>query len=280
VYEADYLNPRWAEDPTYILDQVRFFLAKPQAAASRDAAQRIRQEAEAKVRRAAGWRAPIISWLVGRLRRAMAARERAKSSIAELSVPSKALALEIGRRLVRAGHLNRPEQAYFLSATDLQCWLEGWWDGAGADELASDRERQREAWLAEAAPPDVISEEPDGRVTAKPVISGRQGQSWAGIGAAPGHARGKARVIRDPREGNTLRSGEILVAPSTDPGWTPLFLRAGGIVMASGGYLSHGAIVAREYGIPAVVNLPGILEDLKSRDVVVVDGDRGRVTRE
>ena len=112
------------------------------------------------------------------------------------------------------------------------------------------------------------------------MISGRQGQSWEGIGAAPGHARGKARVIRDPREGNTLESGEILVAPSTDPGWPPLFLRAAGIVMASGGYLSHGAIVAREYGITAVVNLPGILDDLKSGDVLVVDGDTGRVTRE
>jgi pyruvate,water dikinase len=76
-----------------------------------------------------------------------------------------------------------------------------------------------------------------------------------------------------------LQPGEILVAPSTDPGWTPLFLRASAIVMASGGYLSHGAIVAREYGIPAVVNLPGILEDLKSGDMLVVDGDAGKVTR-
>lgn len=280
VYEADYLNPRWAEDPAYILDQVRFFLANPQAAASREGAQRVRRETEAKVRRAAGWRAPMVFWLVGRLRRAMAARERAKSSIAELSVPSKRLALEIGRRMVRAGYLERPEQAYFLSVTDLQCWLEGWWDGRGAGDLASDRERQREAWLAEETPPDVISEAADGRVTSKPVMSGRQGETWAGIGAAPGHARGRARIIRDPREGHMLESGEILVAPSTDPGWTPLFLRAAGIVMASGGYLSHGAIVAREYGIPAVVNLPGILEELKSGDKLVVDGDAGRVTRE
>jgi pyruvate,water dikinase len=280
VYEADYLNPRWAEDPTYILDQVRFFLANPQTAASREGAQSVREETEAKVRRAAGWRARIVFWLAGRLRRAMAARERAKSSIAELSIPSKRLAVEIGRRLVKAGHLNRPEQAYFLSITDIQCWLEGWWSGEGARELTADRARQREAWLAEEAPPDVISEAPDGRVTTPPVASGRRGETWIGIGAAPGRARGRVRVIRHPAEGNALQAGEILVAPSTDPGWTPLFLRASAIVMATGGYLSHGAIVAREYGIPAVVNLPGILEDLKTGDMLVVDGDGGRVTRE
>ncbi|HJZ99470.1 MAG TPA: PEP-utilizing enzyme, partial [Candidatus Solibacter sp.] len=280
VYEADYLNPRWSEDPTYILDQVRFFLANPQSARSREGAQSVREETEAKVRRAAGWRARIVFWLAGRLRRAMAARERAKSSIAELSIPSKRLAVEIGRRLVKAGHLDRPEQAYFLAATDLQCWLEGWWSGEGARELAADRARQREAWLAEEAPPDVISEAPDGRVTAPRVASGRDGETWIGIGAAPGRACGRVRVIRHPAEGNALQAGEILVAPSTDPGWTPLFLRASAIVMATGGYLSHGAIVAREYGIPAVVNLPGILEDLKTGDMLVVDGDGGRVTRE
>ena len=279
VYEADYLNPRWAEDPSYILDQVRFFLANPQSA-SRYAAQRVREETEAKVRRAAGWRAPIVFWLVRRLQAAMAARERAKSSIAELSVPTRRLALEIGRRLVRAGRLDRPDHVWFLSATDLHCWMQGWWDGAGARELARDRMRQREAWLAEDAPPDVISEQPDGHVAAAPIPVGRTGETWTGIGAAPGRARGKARIIRHPAEGHLLQSGEILVAPSTDPGWTPLFLRASAIVMATGGYLSHGAIVAREYGIPAVVNLPGILEDLKPGDTLVVDGDAGRVTRE
>ena len=72
----------------------------------------------------------------------------------------------------------------------------------------------------------------------------------------------------------------MLVAPSTDPGWTPLFLRASAVVMEVGGYLSHGAIVAREYGIPAVVNIPGLLTAIHDGDRLVVDGDRGRVIRE
>ena len=73
--------------------------------------------------------------------------------------------------------------------------------------------------------------------------------------------------------------GDILVAPSTDPGWTPLFLRASAIVMETGGFLSHGAIVAREYGIPAVANVPGILKALEDGELITVDGSGDRVIR-
>jgi Phosphoenolpyruvate synthase/pyruvate phosphate dikinase len=70
-----------------------------------------------------------------------------------------------------------------------------------------------------------------------------------GIGAAAGKASGIARLIKHPNEGQKLNIGDVLVAPSTDPGWTPLFIKASAIIVESGGYLSHGAIVAREYGI-------------------------------
>jgi phosphoenolpyruvate synthase/pyruvate phosphate dikinase len=145
---------------------------------------------------------------------------------------------------------------------------------------AADRARQREAWLAEDPPADVITEEPDGRVSTPAAVVPHAGDAWSGIGAAPGRARGVARIIHHPDQGRALAAGEVLVAPSTDPGWTPLFLRASAIVMASGGYLSHGAIVARDYGIPAVVNIPGILSEMRQGDMVVVDGDNCSVVRE
>jgi len=74
-----------------------------------------------------------------------------------------------------------------------------------------------------------------------------------------------------------LQPGDVLVAPSTDPGWTPLFLKAGAVVMETGGFLSHGAIVAREYGVPAVVNIPGVMSVIEEGRRVVVDGDEGKV---
>jgi phosphoenolpyruvate synthase/pyruvate phosphate dikinase len=87
----------------------------------------------------------------------------------------------------------------------------------------------------------------------------------------------RARVILDPGEAS-LEPGEILVAPSTDPGWTPLFLTAGGLVMEMGGPMSHGAIVAREYGIPAVVGVPDATEHIETGQRITVDGSAGEVT--
>ena len=84
-------------------------------------------------------------------------------------------------------------------------------------------------------------------------------------------------MIRHPRESDRLQPGDVLVAPSTDPGWTPLFLRASAVVMEVGGYLSHGAIVAREYGLPAVVNVREALAAIPDGETVEVNGDAGEV---
>jgi pyruvate,water dikinase len=90
-------------------------------------------------------------------------------------------------------------------------------------------------------------------------------------------AEGRTRVVLDPTEARLI-PGEILVAPVTDVAWTPLFLRAGGLVVEVGGPLSHGSIVAREYGIPAVTAVAGATERIRSGDLVRVDGDRGVVS--
>ncbi|GAA3778391.1 PEP-utilizing enzyme [Streptomyces phyllanthi] len=84
-------------------------------------------------------------------------------------------------------------------------------------------------------------------------------------------------IVLDPRYVR-LEPGEILVAPSTDPGWTPLFLTAGGVVLESGGVNSHGVVVAREYGIPAVVGVPGVTRTLNDGQAVTVNGTAGIVS--
>ena len=97
-----------------------------------------------------------------------------------------------------------------------------------------------------------------------------------GTAASAGTVTAVARVILDP-VGAHLEPGEILVAPSTDPGWTPLFLTAGGLVMEMGGANSHGAVVAREYGIPAVVGVAQATRHIKTGQRVTVDGTAGLV---
>jgi pyruvate,water dikinase len=284
VYETDIWNPRWTEDPSWVLEQVEAIRRNPPARDPRECAAEVGREAERELRRRFGWRTPLLMWMVRKLRESMAAREAAKSAMVSMLLPLRRIVLEIGRRLVVAGQLDAPVDALHFAHVDLTCWLRSYWDGVGARELARDRALRREAWLAETCP-DLITEEPDGRLVAAaqcPLVppAWLSGAGvWKGIGVSPGAASGPARMVRNPRDAAHLQQGDILVAPSTDPGWTPLFLRASGIVMETGGYLSHGAIVAREYGIPAVANVAGILDALYDGERITVDGAGGRVIR-
>jgi rifampicin phosphotransferase len=280
VYEADPANPRWAEDPGYILDQVQAWLREPESGPPRAAAAAVHEAALLDLRRLAPWwRRILLRWLLEKTRRGMSLRESAKSALVA-SVPlTRRIMLEIGRRLVEAGHLDEAAAIFELASADIACLLRGEWDGTGAASLVADRQKQRRQWLA-SNPPDVFVQEPGSVAT--PLadertrsVPGRR--LWKGTAVAPGTARGRVRVIHHPEDGRRLLAGEILVAPSTDPGWTPLFLRAAGIVMESGGYLSHGAIVAREYGLPAVVNIPGIVDQIQEGAEVRIDADRGFV---
>lgn len=280
VYEADLLNPRWAEDQGWILEQVQLIRENPPARDPRETAAKVRWQAERELKRRFGSRTPLLLWLVGKQRAAMATRESAKSALVCVMLPVRRIALEIGRRLVATGELDSPERILHFTLIDLFCWLRGYWHGAGARALAGDRMLRRERWLAETAP-DLITEEPDGRVviSAPSLASSSEAGVWSGIAISPGTASGVARIVHTPANSAHLRQGDILIAPSTDPGWTPLFLRASAIVMETGGFLSHGAIVAREYGIPAVANIPGILTTLKDGEPITVDGSAGRVLR-
>ena len=98
-----------------------------------------------------------------------------------------------------------------------------------------------------------------------------------GMGVSPGRVTGVARVVTDPRNGAHIEPGEILVAPVTDVAWTPLFAQAAGLVVEVGGLLSHGSIVAREYGGPAVVGVAGATKTIRTGDRITLDGATGRV---
>jgi rifampicin phosphotransferase len=103
------------------------------------------------------------------------------------------------------------------------------------------------------------------------------GRTLTGVGAASGRVSGRARVVRDPASAS-IEPGEILVAPTTDPGWTPLFLTAGGLVTETGAVLAHGPTVAREYGIPAVICVPYATERLRTGQLITMDGAAGTIT--
>jgi rifampicin phosphotransferase len=108
--------------------------------------------------------------------------------------------------------------------------------------------------------------------------SGSAGDVLRGSGASSGVVRGKARILREERDFERLRPGEILVCRYTNPAWTPLFTIAAGVVTDTGGAASHAAIVAREYGIPAVLGALGATQRIVDGQEIIVDGTAGVVT--
>lgn len=278
VNEADVATPRWSDDPTYLLEQVKALLAAGTTVAPREGALAARKAAEGEVAGLTWFWRPVIRMLADRVRKGAALREEGKSTLIALIQPARHVVLEVGRRMVEAGLLSDAADVFHLSLIDVEQYLRGEWSGEGACELAADRKAQMAQWRT-MQPPDVIIVDGQGRTTAPAATAPPlAGKALSGIGAAAGRATGRARIIRHPDEGHLLQPGEVLLAPSTDPAWTPLFLRASAIVMEVGGYLSHGAIVAREYGIPAVVNIPGLLSHVRDGQLLEVDGNAGRVT--
>jgi pyruvate,water dikinase len=193
--------------------------------------------------------------------------------------------LELGRRFVDRGQLASAADIFCLAFPEVEACFDRGWATAGVLRLVADRQARRvrqvsqklpgviegATWTAPATPPAV----PDGAV--RDAASGDL--VWDGLAAAPGAAVGPACVLVSPHDAERMQRGDVLVAPSTDPGWTPLFLRASAVVMETGGYLSHGAVVAREFGIPAVVNVRDAMGKIRDGDRLRVDGDHGVVTR-
>ena len=202
-----------------------------------------------------------------------AIREQTKSVLARIVQAYRMLAQELGRRLHAHGLLEEQTDIYFCAWPELVAVLSGQWDGRGIQELVTARKATRKAMEDLSAPDVIFDDKPQATRHTAPT----GGNHLAGVAVAGGKATGTARVINHPEDGWKLQPGEIMVAPSTDPGWTPLFLQAGALIMETGGFLSHGAIVAREYGIPAVVNVPGVLHIVQDGMQVTVDGDKGRI---
>lgn len=281
IAESYFGSPRWREDPAYLFDMVAGFIGHDPQAQRRRQREAADQAWRRLRERAPGWALPLVRWLVKVSTQESNHREAARSALmAYLEVLRREL-LAAGGMLAGPDGLARPEDVFHLTLDEIYAALEGTLAPRHAAVRAAWRRARREAWAAQREP-EVLIEAAQGAVAPLPGdgrVGGRGGDAWSGTPVGTGHARGVAHVAKGPRDGVGMAPGSVLVAPSTDPAWTPLFLRAGALVMETGGYLSHGAIVAREFGIPAVANLPGILEQVATGDLLDVDGHGGTVRR-
>jgi rifampicin phosphotransferase len=282
VAELDLGAPRWSEDPTYVLGILASYLQLHDLALSPDAQyRRAAEEAEAMVaelkhraRRKSWLRGLLAGFFLDRARALGGLREMPRFLLTLLLARARMLLWPVGEKLARAGQLEKAEDIFYITLPEAHAAL------AGADlrSIVSERRAIFEQELARRHVPLVLLS--DG--TEPSVETGMAASAQAtlqGTPASPGVVTAPARVILDPY-GAHLEPGEVLVAPSTDPGWTPLFLTAGGLVMETGGSMSHGVIVAREYGIPAVVGVPGVTERIITGQQITVDGTVGTIVIE
>ncbi len=278
--EAELSEPRWREDPSFpLLMLIRYVqtpgLPDPEARVGQRMAARERATAAAVAAITPALR-PLFKRLLRQSQEAARLREEMRNSVVHTMAFFRSLALATGRRMVQAGILADLDDVFFLDATELLLWLQGTSDGSRLPLLAQMRKLEHEALMALPELPQWFVMEGD-RILTDDHAAVEVGRSLTGLAGSPGTTTGRVALVRTPAEHHKVQVGDILVAPSTDVGWTPLFLVAGAVVTELGGPLSHSCVVAREYGVPAVVSVTDATRILQDGDIVTVDGSQGTI---
>jgi pyruvate,water dikinase len=285
IAEIDLGRSRWRDDPTPLIQALRSYLRIDddnnapdvifkRGASSAEATIGVLTKAVGRTRY--GWlKSQLVRWAARRMRALAGLRESPKfSAIRLLGVVRKSL-LASGQELVSLGLLTRPDELFFLHLEEIKALARGEqrdWRTLVAQRLAVyGREK-----LRRQVPRLLLS---DGRAFFDGVTrtAGKEDAVIVGSPVSPGVTEGVVHVVVDPHR-SQLAPGEILVCRGTDPAWTPLFLVAGALVMEVGGLMTHGSVVAREYGIPAVVGVHQATTRLQTGQRVRVDGSQGTIT--
>ena len=276
VREAELATPRWREDPSVPLAMLSAALkgSRPdpetQLKSARERAEHELAEAE---RRLSLVEMSLVRVLVSRSQRFARLRERTRAWVTRVLGMLRRIAVEIDRRLVRADPELGAGAVFFCTFDELLTVLR-----AGRSDVTELVHMRRAEFARDERRPDP----PVSFVGFPPavVLPPASGVTLRGLPASGGVVEGRARVLSPAgRDSARLAPGEVLVARTTDVGLSPLFLVAAAVVTELGGPLSHAALVAREYGVPAVVNVPSVTTAIKTGDLVRVDGNRGIVER-
>ncbi|MGQ0718051.1 MAG: PEP/pyruvate-binding domain-containing protein [Pseudonocardiales bacterium] len=280
VAEIDVGMARWSDDPIHVLGVLANYLRledpdlAPDAQFARGAraAEVAATRVVGRVRHRSRLRAAVVRIALGRVRELVGMRETHKDYLVRVLAHVREQLATVGAELAGRGLLTEPGDVFFLDLVQARAAL------GGADYRAVVTQR-REDYARELrrrqVPRVMLSDGTQPEALATPGQERVEGQ-LTGTPASAGTVTATARVVVDP-VGAHLEPGEILVAPSTDPGWTPLFLTAGGLVMEMGGANSHGAVVAREYGIPAVVGVPDATLRITTGQQITIHGATGLV---
>ncbi|MDZ4268925.1 MAG: PEP/pyruvate-binding domain-containing protein [Mycobacterium sp.] len=275
--EVDLGLPRLADDPTYVVELIDGYLRSGALTSFETGAEQARTAAAAlvsDVRRTKGpLRAAVLANLLSRHRELGGLRERPKFDMVRAMALGRRTLKRCAATLVDRGLLDDVDDVFFIDGDDVRATLAGRHRDLRGCAHANRRTFRRE--LSRRLVPRVLTS--DGEVVYGSPVPAESGNVLVGTPLSPGMHEGVVRILDSP-VGAKLQPGEILVAASTDPGWTPLFLIAGALVMEVGGVVSHGALVAREYGIPALAGIADAMTRLHTGQRVRVDGSAGTIT--
>jgi pyruvate,water dikinase len=278
----DIVYPTWCEDPAPVINFIRGYLEVGEDKdphLQQERLYRQRQELKEMVRarlsqeikgRYLVW--PLFHWLLDNIEFHTRERDTMHFELTRIFPAFRHILRELGRRWTDRGLLSRAEQIFFLTFDEIEAEVT---QGEPMNALAAQRQQEYEANKHRPWPNAIHGEREEYAQVAEQ--SQDEAGHLQGVAGSPGVVTGRARVIRGPEEFHRLEKGDILIAPITNPVWTPLFAIASGVVTEVGGILSHGAIVAREYGVPAVMSITGATQRILEGQTVTVDGDKGRV---
>ena len=280
VGESDVMSPRFADRPELLLAILRTQLLAPTAVTPADILQRqaeVRTRALAEIRARCGWRLhrwAIFSWWYRRLCRFFALREANRHHLMYYSAAARSLLLRLGEYLVEQGRLSSREDIFYITVDERADLLAGGsrdWQG-----LIEARRAERDRF-ANAHVPDTIRDWRAALSGSDTVSAVASKGALRGTPISGGRVVGPVRFVRSMEDWSRVRLGDILVVSVIDPGMAPLFGVAAGLIAEMGGTLSHGAIIAREYGLPAVANVRGIIARITEGDRILLDADRGEI---
>lgn len=282
--EAEWLHPRWVEAPEVVIESIAGYLRAGSSFAPGDSARRAEQERLAATAAIEARLGPLrraqFRRLLARAGRFLLARDNGQHYLVKLMLPVRRLYATLAGRWASRSWLPQADDFFYLVVEEVEAVLAaGSPQAAGLDlpPLVATRRAAHHFWFGQPMP-DVLD------AAGQPVTfqaaseESADGTMLVGLPASRGQITGVARVVLTPQEANRIRPGEILVTRATDPGWTPVFSVIGAAVIEIGSTLSHAAIVAREYGLPAVVNIPQATQLIRDGQTIRVDGDHGRVT--
>ncbi len=286
IYDLDFIYPVSADDPAPVLEGLKLYLRGQGTnpfTRQRLLVERRQQAVRATQQRLQGLR---LKWFTNRLAAAQKFAPLREDGLAEIGLAYpliRQMLRELGRRFVQQHVIPAADDIFWLTGDEVRATaarLDAGTPAYALVEIVSLRKAEHRAALS-VTPPLAL---PQMKVFGFDLMSlkarrGRGGENvLKGVAASPGKATGTARVLHGPEDFSQMQPGDVLVAPITTPAWTPLFAMAAAIVTDVGGPLSHGSIVAREYGIPAVLGAGVATRRIRNGQTITVDGGAGVVT--